>query len=90
MRYHIVKLGDNVDKIINMYGITYQNYINLNGNDLKRNLDVGEKIKIGDIRRKKIDSITKINDIYIDNQDLDFDYQKYICPHCKNVIIIPK
>ena len=75
MRYHIVKLGDNVDKIINMYGITYQNYINLNGNDLKRNLDVGEKIKIGDIRRKKIDSITKINDIYIDNDIIEKDFE---------------
>ncbi len=90
MRYHIVKLGDNVDKIINMYGITYQNYINLNGNDLKRNLDVGEKIKIGEIRRKKIDSVTKINDIYKENHDIDLSYQKYICPHCKNIIIIPK
>lgn len=90
MRYHIVKQGDNVDKIINMYGITYQNYINLNGSDLKRNLEIGEKIKIGEIRRKKIDPITKINEIYKENNNLDFNYQKFICPHCKNVIIIPK
>ena len=90
MRYHIVKVGDSVDKIINMYGITYQNYINLNGDDLKRKLDIGEKIKIGDIRRKNIDYISKINEIYLTNIDEELNYQKYICPHCKNVIIIQK
>ena len=90
MRYHIVKQGDNVDSIINKYGITYQNYINLNGNDLKRNLEIGEKIKIGEIRRKKSDSINKINEIYKKEIELENSYQKYICPHCKNNIIIPK
>lgn len=90
MRYHIVKQGDSVDKIINMYGITYQNYINLNGNELSRILKVGEKIKIGDLRRKNNDSISKINSLYKNNENLDLNYQKYICPHCKNVIIIPK
>lgn len=90
MRYHIVKKGDSVDKIINMYGITYQNYINLNGNNLTRILEVGEKIKIGDIRSKKNESVSKINSLYKNQDDLDLHYQKYICPHCKNVIIIPK
>ena len=89
MRYHIVKIGDSVDKIINMYGITYQNYINLNGNDLLRNLEVGEKIKIGELRKSN-EAINKINNIYKNNEDIDLKYQKYICPHCKNIIIIPK
>lgn len=90
MRYHIVKPEDTIDAILNKYGITYQQYINLNGDKITKRLLVGEKIKIGDIRVSKDTLDYNINNLYERNIYNDSNEQKYICPHCKNIIIIPK
>lgn len=89
MRYYIIKQGDSIDKILNKFGITYQNFISLNDSNIKELIKVGNKIKIGNIR---IDSSLKenINKIYQDSKRENDDEFKYICPYCKNIIIIPK
>ena len=49
---------------------------------------VGEKIRVGDKRETLIENINKI---YLDKSNKeDFDEEMYICPHCKNIIIIPR
>jgi len=89
MKYYIVKKGDTIDKILNNFGITYQNFISLNNGSIKDLIKEGNKIKIGDYR---IDFSIKenINKIYQNNKNINEDEVQYICPYCKNIIIIPK
>lgn len=89
MKYYIIKKGDTIDSILNKFGITYQNFISLNDGDFKDLIKVGNKIIVEDnnySRTYKDD----INRIY-QNKNIEKDEEiKYICPHCKNIILIPK
>ena len=49
---------------------------------------MGEKIKISDTSTTTIDSISKI---YLDSSNAEEEKEEmYICPHCKNILIIPR
>lgn len=89
MKYYIIKKGDTIDSILNKFGITYQNFISLNDGDFKDLIKVGNKIIVDNnnySRTYKED----INRIY-QNKNIEKDEEiKYICPHCKNIILIPK
>ena len=89
MKYYIVKNDDTIDKILNRFGITYQNFIQLNSSNIKECLKVGKKIKIDNVKfdRTYKDNIQKLyqeSNINIDEEE------KIICPFCKNIIILPK
>lgn len=89
MRYYIIKKDDTLDKILNNFGLTYQNFISMNSGNLNDIIKVGNKIKIGELRQS-LNFKTNINKIY---QETNIDNNietEYICPYCKNIIIINK
>ena len=88
MKFHIVQIGEDINKICNLYGIEKEMLEKLNPTINCRNLIVGEKLRIIEKEDKKI--VDDISSIYTKNQDFDSQDEKYICPHCKNIILIPK
>lgn len=85
MKFHIVQVGESKEKIAKLYNIDVDDISKLNPTINNRELIIGEKIKIGN------DTIVDdISEIYITNQKETIEEEKYICPHCKNIIIIPK
>ena len=85
MKFHIVQVGEDKEKIAKIYNIGLDTINRLNPTINSRELIVGEKIKIGE--NSMIDDISEI---YIANQKDNIEEEKYICPHCKNIIIIPR
>ena len=86
MKFHIVQVGEDKEKIAKLYNIDLNDISKLNPTINNRELIVGEKIKIG-VSNNIVDDISEI---YITNQKEITEEDKYICPHCKNVILIPK
>ena len=89
LQYYIVKKDDTLDKILNKFGLTYQKFISLNGSNIREQIKEGNKIIIESVilNRTYNEDIAKIYEEY--KEDLN-EEMKYICPHCKNIIIIPK
>lgn len=88
MKFHIVQIGEDINKICDLYNIEREMLEKLNPTINCRSLVVGEKLRVILKEDKKIlDDISSIytNDKYEENND-----EKYICPHCKNIILIPK
>lgn len=88
MKFHIVKYGEDKEKIAKLYNLELDDITRLNPTINNRDLIVGEKIKIGDSKEETIESITKIYSS--SSKDEDVKEEMYICPHCKNIILIPK
>ena len=88
MKFHIVQVGEDIDKICDIYGIEKETLEKLNPTINSRNLIVGEKLRIIHKEDKKI--VEDISSIYTSNEFEDYQDEKYICPHCKNIILIPK
>jgi LysM repeat protein len=86
MKFHIVQVGENKEKIARLYNVDVDDISKLNPTINNRELIVGEKIKIGD----GSNIVDDISEIYIKNQKEVIEEDKYICPHCKNIILIPK
>lgn len=86
MKFHIVQVGEDKEKIAKLYNLDVEDIAKLNPTINNRELIVGEKIKIGD----GSNIVEDISEIYIANQKEIVEEEKYICPHCKNIIIIPK
>ena len=88
MKFHIVQVGEDINKICSIYNIERETLERLNPTINSRNLMVGEKIRV--IHKEETKFVDDISSIYINNKNDDFDDEKYICPHCKNIILIPK
>ena len=86
MKFHIVQVGENKEKIAKLYNVDIEDICKLNPTINNRELIIGEKIKIGNDNSV----VEDISEIYIANQKEIVEEDKYICPHCKNIIIIPK
>lgn len=86
MRFHIVQVGEDKEKIAKLYNVGVDDISKLNPTINNRELIVGEKIRIGDSNN----IVDDISEIYINNQKEIVEEEKYICPHCKNILIIPK
>lgn len=89
MQFYIVKKEDTLDIILNKFGLTYQKFISLNNSNIKELIKEGNKVIIKDyeLARSFNDNITKIYEETLIEKNEEM---KYICPHCKNIIIIPK
>lgn len=87
MQFYIIKKDDTLDNILNRFGLTYQRFISLNNSNIKDLIKVGNKIIIDNSNRTYNDDIIKL---YEEKQNDSLEELKYICPHCKNIIIIPK
>ena len=88
MKFHIVQVGEDVSKICEIYDIDKEVLEKLNPTINYRNLVVGEKIRILTKEDKKL--VDDISSIYTKNNEEEIVDEKYICPHCKNIILIPK
>ena len=88
MKFHIVQIGEDIEKICDIYGIEKETLEKLNPTINSRNLIVGEKLRVISKEDKKI--VDDISSIYTNNEFEDNQDEKYICPHCKNIILIPK
>ena len=88
MKFHIVQVGEDVSKICSLYNIEKETLEKLNQTINSRNLIVGEKLRVIAKEDKKI--VEDISSLYINNDKEDIEDEKYICPHCKNIILIPK
>ena len=86
MKFHIVQVGDSKEKIAKLYNVEVDDISKLNPTINNRELIVGEKIRIGEGNN----IVEDISEIYIANQKDTIEDEKYICPHCKNIILIPK
>ncbi len=86
MKFHIVQVGENKEKIARLYNVEVDDISKLNPTINNRELIVGEKIKIDDGNS----IVEDISEIYINNQKDLLEEEKYICPHCKNIILITK
>ena len=84
MKFHIVQVGEDKEKIAKLYNMNVEDISKLNPTINNRELIIGEKIRIGNHS-----VVEDISEIYIANQKEIVEEQKYICPHCKNIIIIP-
>jgi len=83
MKVHIFSKFDTLDKIINQYAITIDELKKANEELNIYSLKEGDKIKI--IKTKN--SFKEVSEeIKLEQEE----FQKYICPHCKQVILIPK
>ena len=88
MKFHIVKYGEDKEKIAKLYNLEFEDITRLNPTINNRELIVGEKIKIGDNKESLIENITK--NYSESSKDESINEEMYICPHCKNIILIPK
>lgn len=88
MKFHIVQVGEDISKICALYGIEKDVLERLNPTINSRNLIVGEKLRVIEKEDKKI--LEDITSIYTKDQSEEMQDEKYICPHCKNIILIPK
>ena len=88
MKFNIVQIGEDIEKICDIYGIEKETLEKLNPTINSRNLIVGEKLRVISKEDKKI--VDDISSIYTNNEFEDNQDEKYICPHCKNIILIPK
>lgn len=88
MKFHIVQVGEDVNKICDLYGIEKEMLEKLNPTINCRSLIVGEKLRVISKEDKKL--VDDISSIYTNNKEDELQDEKYICPHCKNIILIPK
>jgi len=88
MKFHIVQIGEDINKICDIYNIEREVLEKLNPTINSRSLIVGEKLRIISKEDKKL--VDDISSIYTNNQIEEVQDEKYICPHCKNIILIPK
>ena len=88
MKFHIVQVGEDISKICDIYDIDKEVLEKLNPTINYRSLVVGERIRILTKEDKKL--VDDISSIYTKNKDDEIIEEKYICPHCKNIILIPK
>ena len=88
MKFHIVQVGEDVNKICTIYNIDKGTLEKLNPTINSRSLIVGEKLRVIEKEEKKI--VEDISSIYTNKVEEDIQDEKYICPHCKNIILIPK
>jgi len=92
MKFHIVQIGEDIEKICGIYGIEVETLHKLNPSIEGRKLKVGEKIRVLERVEREDKVVQDINKIYTNPQkhELENKDEKYICPHCKNVILIPR
>ena len=89
MKFHIVQAGETIDFIKNKYKMDDKEFSILNPDCKFRKYNIGDSVRV-----KENDNATKIvediENIYETKGNVvTKEEKKYICPHCKNIIIIP-
>lgn len=86
MKCHIILENETMDSILLKYKISYSDLVKENIGFKLVNLKKGNKLIIPETRKNTNITETTINTI-MDGEDSSY---QYVCPHCKNVIIVPK
>jgi len=91
MKIHILQAGETVEKILKKYNMSEKDFSTLNPDARYRQYEVGDKIRVKEINNTQ-QIIDDISTLYQNKKVSisDLEDQKYICPHCKNIILIPK
>lgn len=88
MKFHIMQAGESIDSIKKKYKMNDEEFSFLNPDYRYKKYEVGDSIRV-----KEVDNASKIvdniNTIYSSKKNEIKEERKYICPHCKNIIIIP-
>ena len=90
MKFHIVQAGETLDLIKKKYNMNDKEFSILNPDSGFKQYTTGDRVRV-----KDVDSTNKIvkdiENIYSSKgNDKEKIEKKYICPHCKNIIIIPE
>ena len=89
MKFHIVQAGETLDFIKKKYKMNDKEFSILNPDSAFKKYGVGDSVRV-----KESDNASKIVEnietIYESKGEIKGkEDKKYICPHCKNIIIIP-
>lgn len=90
MKFHIVKENETIDTIKTIYKMDDSEFLNINRLSSKNKLEVGQKVRVIDHNKYVTDTINSINEVINKDEEVQTEVKKYVCPHCKNIIIIPK
>ena len=90
MKFHIVQAGEDVEFIKKKYKMNDEEFSFLNPECRYKKYNIGDRVRVKEVDASKI--VEDINTIYSskDNIIKGKEEKKYICPHCKNIIIIPE
>jgi hypothetical protein len=88
VKFHIVQAGETLDFIKKKYNMDDKEFSLLNPDSGFKQYSIGDRVRVKDSSANKI--VKDIENIYsskgISKENRE---KKYICPHCKNIIIIP-
>ncbi len=89
MKFHIVQAGESLEMIKKKYNMDDKEFSLLNPDSSFKKYNIGDSVRVKDNDASKI--VKNIESIYASkNGKKDKIEKKYICPHCKNIIIIPE
>lgn len=90
MKFHIVQAGETLDFIKNKYNMDDKEFSLLNPDSKFKQYSTGDRVRVKD--NDNTDKIVKdIEKLYSSKgEKIEKVEKKYICPHCKNIIIIPE
>lgn len=90
MKFHIVQAGETLESIKKKYNMDDREFSLLNPDSRFKQYSIGDRVRVKDIDNtsKIVENIESIYNSKIEKKEgMD---KKYICPHCKNIIIIPE
>ena len=90
MKFHIVQAGETLETIKKKYNMNDSEFSLLNPDSSFKQYSIGDMVRVKDIdKTSKI--VDDIESLYSSKgKSKTFEGKKYICPHCKNIIIIPE
>ena len=89
MKFHIVQAGESLEMIKKKYNMDDKEFSLLNPDSSFKKYNIGDSVRVKDNDASKI--VKNIESIYASKSGKkDKIEKKYICPHCKNIIIIPE
>ena len=89
MKFHIVQAGESLEMIKKKYHMDDKEFSLLNPDCNFKKYNIGDRVRVKDVEVSKI--VENIESIYSSKIEKKVNIEKkYICPHCKNIIIIPE
>jgi len=89
VKFHILQAGETIDFIKKKYKMDDKEFSILNPDCMLKKYSIGDSVRVkdSDNATKIVENIENIYETKGNNSMKE--EKKYICPHCKNIIIIP-
>lgn len=89
MKFHIVQAGETIASIKEKYKMNDKEFSLLNPDSGVKQYSIGDRVRVKDVddTTKIVKNIENIYSSKVETKEKR--EKKYICPHCKNIIIIP-